>query len=89
MKRRLQKAGLFCGETTDPEISISLARSILSRIGLPARYAGKAQDGSHEYLIINPRTGAFLTSGKGDTLEYAMCSAAINACNVIDRAQKN
>jgi len=83
MKKRLQQAGLWYGEIADPEISISLAWNILAKVGLPARYGGRSQDGSYEFLIINPQTGDFLTSGKGDTLEYAMCAAAINASDVM------
>ena len=83
MKKRLQQAGLWYGETADPEISISLAWNILAKVGLPARFGGRSQDGSYEYLIINPLTGDFLTSGKGDTLECAMCAAAINASNAM------
>lgn len=79
MKSRLKEAGLLCKEDEDPEISISFAWSILSRLGYPARYGGRAQDGSYEYVIINPQTGEFLATGKGNTLERSMCEAALNA----------
>lgn len=79
MKSRLQKAGLLFAADDDPEINISIAWSTLSRLGYPARYGGKAQDGSYEYVVIDPRTGNFLASGKGSTLERSMCEAALNA----------
>ena len=79
MKSRLQKAGLLFTNNTDPEIDISDAWGILSRLGFPARYGGKAQDGSYEYVIIDPQTGGFLATGKGATIEKSMCQAALNA----------
>ena len=78
MKYRLQKAGFICEEET-PEINISFAWSMLSRLGCPARYGGRALDGSYEYVIINPQTGNFIATGKGATLEMSMCEAALNA----------
>ena len=78
MKSRLKKAGLW-GNNDDTKIDISLAWELLSRIGLPGRYGGKAPDGSYEFVIIDPTTGAYLTTGKGQTLELSICEAAINA----------
>lgn len=78
MKNRLQEAGLWCGEEGS-EITISIAWSVLSRLGRPSRYLGRGQDGSHEYGIIDPFTGNLLTTGKGVTVEKAMCEAALNA----------
>ncbi len=79
MKSRLKIAGLLRNEGDDPEINITTAWNILSRLGYPARYGGKAQDGSYEYMIINPKTGDLIAKGKGLTLEYSMCEAALNA----------
>lgn len=84
MKLRLQQARLLKDEEIAPEINISLAWSILSRLGYPSRYSGRAQDGSYEYVIISPQTGDFLASGKGMTLETSMCEAALNARATID-----
>ena len=78
MKSRLQKAGLLLTDDADPEIDISVAWGTLARLGYPARYGGKAQDGSYEYVIINPQTGGFLATGRGATLEMSMCEAALN-----------
>ena len=84
MKLRLQQACLLNDEDVDPEINISLAWSILSRLGYPSRYSGRSQDGSYEYVIISPQTGDFLATGKGMTLETSMCEAALNARAIID-----
>ena len=84
MKSRLQKAGLLFTDDADPEIDITCAWGTLSRLGYPARYGGKAQDGSYEYVIIDPQTGGFLATGKGATLEKSMCEAALNALTRFD-----
>lgn len=84
MKSRRQKACLLNDEEIAPEINISLAWSILSRLGYPSRYSGRAQDGSYEYVIISPQTGDFLATGKGMTLETSICQAALNARAIID-----
>ena len=84
MKYRLQKAGLLFTDDADSEIDISVAWDTLSRLGYPARYGGKAQDGSYEYVIIDPQTGRFLATGKGATLEKSMCEAALNAVTRFD-----
>ncbi|NIP26239.1 MAG: hypothetical protein GWN14_13615 [candidate division Zixibacteria bacterium] len=78
MQSRLKQAGLW-NSNDDIEINISLAWELLSRIGLPGRYGGKAPDGSYEFIIIDPTTGAYLTTGKGQTLELSICEAALNA----------
>jgi hypothetical protein len=83
MKFRLQQAGLLRNKDDDLEINISLAWSLLSRLGCPARYGGRAQDGSHEYIIVNPHTGDFLATGKGVTLARSMCESALNASSLI------
>ena len=84
MKSRLQQAGLLRKKDDALEINISLAWSLLSRLGCPARYGGKSQDGSHEYIVVHPHTGDFLATGKGLTLESSMCEAALNAGSLIN-----
>ena len=84
MKSRLQKAGLICNEDDNSEINISLAWSILSRLGYPARYGGRALDGSYEYIIISAQTGDFIATGKGATLEMSICEAALKANSLTD-----
>ena len=84
MKSRLQQAGLLLNQDDESEINITLAWSVLSRLGLPARYGGRALDGSYEYVIINSRTGTFLATGKGMSLESSMCEAALNAKELTD-----
>lgn len=88
MKTRLQQAGLLRHDENVSEINISVAWRVLSRLGCPARYCGKSQDGSYEYVIINPKSGDFLASGKGGTLEYSICEAVLNAYSIV-KAEKN
>jgi hypothetical protein len=84
MKSRLIKAGLLGSDDETSEIDISVAWSTLSHLGYPARYGGKAQNGFHEYVIVDPRSGVLLTSGQGATLEISMCEAALNATTLLD-----
>ena len=84
MKSRLQKAGLLFTDDVDPEIDITVAWGALSQLGYPARYSGKAEDGSYEYVIIDPQTGSFLATGKGATLERSMCEAALNTVTQLE-----
>lgn len=80
MRERLIRAGLWgMGEKMGSGPDILSAWSRMSRLGHPGRYAGRTQDGLHEYLIVNPRTGSMLASGKGNTVEAAMCEASIAA----------
>jgi hypothetical protein len=80
MKTQLIDVGLWrTGEEGEPGRDISSAWSILSRLGCPGRYGGRTQDGLYEYVIVNPKTGALLTSGRGATLAMAMCKAALSA----------
>lgn len=67
-------------ETIDPDINF--AWRVLSQLGFPGRYGGKTQDGYHEYLIANPLSGTVLTSGRGMTLERAICAAVLKAHNL-------
>ena len=82
MKISLQQAGLLRQEDNVSDINISVAWSVLSRLGCPARYCGRSQDGSYEYVINNPKTGVPLALGKGGTLEYSICEAALNASSI-------
>ncbi len=82
MKTRLIQAGLWRNEEGEPELNINVAWRVLSRLGHPGRYLGKTQDGNHEYLIVSAETGEYLTSGKGFSLESAMCEAALKASSL-------
>jgi len=84
MKSRLQKAGLLFTDDVDPEIDITVAWGALSQLGYPARYSGKTQNGSYEYVIIDPQTGSLLGTGKGATLERSMCEAALNTVTQLE-----
>ena len=81
MKTRLEKVGLITRRDDNADINISFAWSVLSRLGLPARYGGRSQDGSYEFVIINPSTGDYMATGRGPTIELSMCQAALNASN--------
>ena len=59
------------------EDDITMAWHELSRLGLPYRYGGRAMDGRFEFLIVHPRTGATITSGRGRTIIQAMAEAAL------------
>jgi len=61
-----------------PARNIIGAWALLARLGTPARYAGRAQDGQHEYLIAAPG-GEMLASGKGETIPVAICAAVLAA----------
>lgn len=79
MKSRLQQAGLLGTDESGPAIDISIAWSVLSRLGHPARFAGRAQNGSYEYIITDSRSGDLLATGRGRSIETSICDAAINA----------
>ena len=80
MKERLMEVGLCReGEEIIPNGQISLAWKILARLGYPGRYSGRSQDGLHEFLIMNPVTGSLLATGKGNSVEDAICEASIAA----------
>lgn len=87
MKMRLQEAGLLGDGSEISDIDIKVAWSVLSKIGYPARFCGRSQDGSYEYVIIDPKTGSFLATGKGSTLEYSICEAALNATSHLKENQ--
>lgn len=88
MKTKLIQAGLWQKDEAELELNISTAWSIMAHLGYPGRYAGKAQDGSYEYLILNPLSGELLASGKGSSLESAICAAALNAQPLVNRSQE-
>ena len=75
-------AGCWTHELDSLEINISLAWSLLARLGLPARFGGRAPDGSYEYFISDPLTGGFLARGKGQTIEESMCDAAFKCARL-------
>ena len=60
----------------NPAVDISAAWSMLSQLGYPFRYSGKGQDGTYEYVIIDPATGGYLAKGNGPTLASSMYEAA-------------
>ncbi|PLX81209.1 MAG: hypothetical protein C0616_05395 [Desulfuromonas sp.] len=80
MEKRLMEVGLCQkGEEILPNGQISFAWKILARLGYPGRYSGRTQDGLHEFLIVDPATGNLLATGKGNSVEDAICEASIAA----------
>lgn len=59
------------------------AWQVLSRLGAPYRFAGKASDGRFEFLILHPETGDVVATGYGDTEPQAMCEAALAGRKVL------
>jgi hypothetical protein len=76
MKNLVEGVDQSIGENSSEE-DITLAWHELSRLGLPYRYGGRAMDGRFEFLIVHPRTGATITSGRGRTIIQAMSQAAL------------
>lgn len=70
------------------DIDIGYAWRILSRLGYPARYCGKAVDSSFEFVIIDPVSGQYLATGKGPTLEHSICDAVRTARNAASEKNK-
>jgi hypothetical protein len=75
MKKLVEGVGKLSKENPSEE-DITMAWHELSRLGLPYRYGGRALDGRFEFLIVHPRTGATITSGRGRTVIQAMSEAA-------------
>lgn len=64
------------GMRMEPESGISVAWRDLAALGLPYRYGGRTPEGLYEFVIVDPGSGAMVTSGKGATLAQAMAAAA-------------
>lgn len=80
MRTRLIKAGLWQDEEQGaPEREITSAWRIMARLGYPGRFGGKTPHGQYEYFIIDPANGGLLTTGIGESLEAAICEAALSA----------
>lgn len=79
METRLEQAGLLNRDDPHTGLDIIQAWRILSRLGCPARFGGRTQDGSYEFIICSPRSGDLLASGRGSSIERSICEAALNA----------
>ncbi len=80
MRDKLIAAHLWDGQDgSDPGQSITSAWRVLARLGAAYRYGGKTLDGQFEYLIIHPKTGGLIASGKAASIPAAMCEAALAA----------
>ncbi|PLX96742.1 MAG: hypothetical protein C0622_14170 [Desulfuromonas sp.] len=80
MEQKLIDAQLWTAEDGHlNNLSCSDAWRVLARLGAPYRYAGKAQDGRSEYLVLDPKTGNVIATGRGESTSEAMCEAALAA----------
>jgi hypothetical protein len=88
MEKRLMDAQLWSqGDGHLNEQDCTAAWQVLSRLGAPYRYAGRSFDGLFEYLILHPKTGAVIATGKAESTALAMCEAALAGQKVLDRNQ--
>ena len=65
------------------QLDCSDAWQVLSRLGAPYRFAGHSRDGLLEYLVLDPKTGEVIATGRGESTPLAMFEAAIAACEVL------
>jgi hypothetical protein len=66
-------------DLTDPAGSVEAAWRVLARTGAACRYIGISPDGQQEMLLVDPRSGGLLASGKGPSTAAAICQAALSA----------
>ena len=84
MEKRLIDAQLWSrGDGQLNEQDCNDAWQVLSRLGAPYRFAGRSCDGLWEYLIIHPKTGDVVATGRGELSPLAMCEAALAARKVL------
>ena len=84
MKNRLIAAELWSQDDGQlNEQTCSDAWQVLSRLGAPYRFAGKSFDGRFEYLVLHPKTGDVIATGRGDSSPKAMLEAALAAQRVL------
>ncbi len=58
---------------------------VLARVGAPFRFSGKAGDGMFEYLVLHPKTGEVIATGRGESSSVAMCEAALAAQKILSQ----
>lgn len=84
MEQRLIDAQLWAkADGHINELGFNDAWQVLSRLGAPYRFVGKAFDGRFEYLVFHPKTGDVVASGRGESTPQAMCEAALAARKVL------
>lgn len=66
-------------DLTDPAGSMAAAWRVLSRTGAACRYIGVSPDGQQEMLLLDPRSGGLLASGRGPSIADAICQAALSS----------
>ena len=87
MEKRLIDARLWSpGDGSLSNADCSDAWQVLSRLGAPYRFSGKSFDGLYEYLVLDPKTGAVIATGRGESTPQAMCEAALAAQKVLSVA---
>lgn len=78
MREKLIAAQLWdSNDPGNPSEDMSAAWHVLARIGAACRYSGLSQDGQREYLLLDPKTGGLLASGRGRSTPEALCQAAL------------
>jgi hypothetical protein len=86
MEKRLIDANLWTqADGSLEEQGYGAAWRVLARIGVPYRFSGKSCDGMFEYLVLHPRTGEVIATGRGDSSSVAMCEAALAAQQILPR----
>jgi hypothetical protein len=81
MREMLVAENLWDGnDPADPAGSVSAAWKVLARLGAACRYIGLSPDGQREILLLDPRSGGLLASGRGGCTSEAICRAALTVC---------
>lgn len=80
MREKLVAQNLWdVNDLTDPAGSVEAAWRVLARTGAACRYIGVSPDGQQEMLLVDPRSGGLLASGRGPSTAAAICQAALSA----------
>jgi hypothetical protein len=80
MREKLVAQKLWdANDPTDPASSVEAAWRVLARTGAACRYIGITPDGQQEMLLVDPRSGGLLASGRGASTAAAICQAALSA----------
>ena len=71
MEKRLIAEKLWTpAEGPSPAQSITGAWTLLARLGVPARFVGRAPDGQYEYLVADAEGRDLLAAGRGESYNF-------------------